>query len=156
MKRIDEKLIASVSIKAQQSSRLRMNLNFHDGDSDSCHRMLNAIEPGSYIQPHKHENPDKAEAFFSLKGRIAVVEFDDDGNITDSIILDPSRGNFGAEVLPRTWHMIFSLDEGSVAYEVKHGPYDVSIDKKFASWAPAEGDEGVDTYLEEIRKKVLD
>lgn len=156
MIRIDKNLIAKVAHRAKKSQRKRMNFNFHDGDSDLCHRMLNAIEPGSYIQPHKHENPDKSEAFFCLKGRIAVVEFDDEGNITDSVILDASAGNFGAEVMPRTWHMIFSLEEGSVAYEVKHGPYDVSVDKKFASWAPAEGDIGAEIYLEEIRKKVID
>ena len=32
------------------------------------------------------------------------------------------------------------LEPDTVILEVKKGPYDANTDKKFASWAPAEGD----------------
>jgi len=147
MIKINETLISETSQKAKLNPRRRMNLNFHKEDSATLQRMLNALEPDTYIQPHKHENPDKAEVFFVLRGRILVLEFDDDGNITEHIVLDAIKGNYGAEIAVRTWHSIISLEAGSVAYEVKDGPYNVAIDKNFAPWAPSESnDTDSDSY----------
>lgn len=154
MIKINETFISKTSEKAKTSPRRRMNYNFHKEDSARLQRMLNAMEPGTYIQPHKHENPDKVEAFFVLRGRILVVEFDDSGNIVEHIILDAKTGNYGAEIAPRTWHTIISLESGSVAYEVKDGSYNVSSDKNFAPWAPSEGDENCKSYIAEILKKL--
>ena len=154
MIKINEEFIETTSAKAKTSKRLRMNYNFHKNPSATLQRMLNAIEPGTYIQPHKHENPDKVEAFFVLRGKILVVEFDDEGNIIDHIILDPKQGNYGAEIPPRTWHSIISLEKNSVAYEVKDGPYDVEIDKHFATWAPSEDDPKSMNYIQKILEKL--
>ena len=143
MKKIDEPLLNQVSGQAKLSQRRRMNYNFHSDPSDTLQRLLNAMEPWSYVQPHKHEQPDKREIFFSLRGRIAVIEFDAEGKITDHVVLDPSRGTFGAEINERTFHSIIALDPGTVAYEFKDGPYCPVDDKNFASWAPKEGDSGV-------------
>lgn len=154
MIKINEEFISKTSEKGKQSARKRMNYNFHKHDAATLQRMLNAMEPDTYIQPHKHENPDKVEAFFVLRGRILLVEFDENGKITDHIILDPKTGNFGGEVPPRTWHTLISLEEGSVAYEVKDGPYDPSVDKNFANWAPAEGDEDCLEYNKQILNKL--
>jgi len=154
MIKINEEFIEITSAKAKTSKRRRMNYNFHNEDSANLQRMLNAMEPDTYIQPHKHEDPDKVEAFFALRGRILVVEFDDEGNISDHIILDPLKGNFGAEIATRKWHSIISLEKNSVAYEVKDGPYDAKIDKNFASWAPMEGDPEALKYNQEILEKL--
>lgn len=154
MIKIDEHLLNSVSNKAKESSRMRMNLNFHEKPEALMQRMLNAMEPETYIHPHKHENPDKSEAFFCLRGKILVVEFEDDGRIRDHILLDASLGNYGCEIPPRTWHSIISMEPGSVAYEVKDGPYDPKIDKHFAAWAPAEGDPNALSYLQNLKAKL--
>ncbi len=152
MIKITEDFIDESSQKAKISPRKRKNFNFHKHDSDRLQRMLNALEMGTYIQAHKHEDPDKVEAFFVLRGRILVVEFDDEGKITDHIILDAKKGNYGTEIAARTWHTIICLEEGSVAYEVKDGPYNVAVDKNFAPWAPPEGDQSCSSYLNEILK----
>ena len=154
MIKINETFISTTSEKAKKSSRRRQNFNFHKEDSATLQRMLNALELDTYIQPHKHENPDKVEAFFVLRGRILVVEFDDEGNITEHIVLDSRKGNYGAEIAPRTWHTIICLEPGSVAYEVKDGPYNAAVDKNFAPWAPAEGDKNCTAYLTEILEKL--
>ncbi|MCF8227481.1 MAG: WbuC family cupin fold metalloprotein [Bacteroidales bacterium] len=154
MIKIDEKFIGDVSFRARKSERKRMNHNFHEFPEDTLQRMLNAIEPGTYIQPHKHENPDKREAFFVLRGRIAVVEFDDDGRVVDHIVLDARKGKYGAEISPRTWHVIISLEPGSVAYEVKDGPYDPENDKIFAPWAPAEGEPHAEEFNEKLVREL--
>jgi cupin fold WbuC family metalloprotein len=151
---IDNKLLDVVSAQAKVSPRRRKNYNFHKDYSDTLQRLLNAMEPLSYVQPHKHEDPDKREVFFALRGRIALIEFDDLGNITGHTLLDPLNGIFGAEIPERTFHTIIPLDPETVAYEVKDGPYRMIDDKNFASWAPKEGSAEATDYLKGILKKL--
>lgn len=147
MKKITALLLDSLTAKAKTLERKRTNLNFHDGPADPLQRMLNAMQPGTYLQPHKHENPDKREVFLALTGRFVVVQFNDDGTIADHMILDPAMKEVAAEVGPRTYHTIICLSPDSVIYELKDGPYDVADDKHFAGWAPREGDPESKEYI---------
>ncbi|MFN6944203.1 MAG: WbuC family cupin fold metalloprotein [Cytophagaceae bacterium] len=149
---IDTHLLDALTEKAKGSPRLRMNHNFHSSMDDTMHRMLNAMEPGTYVQPHKHENPDKTEAFIILRGTIAIIKFSDDGLPLSCHILNSSRGLLGLEIPPRTWHSLISLETGSIVYELKHGPYQVSTDKNFAPWAPAENVPEAAFYLSDLIK----
>lgn len=153
MKIIDHKLLSEVTAKAKTSSRKRMNYNFHETLDAIVQRMLNALEPGTYVQPHKHETPDKVEAFIILKGKILVVEFDDVGNIIQNCILSAENGVLGAELPPRSWHCIVALEPGSVVYEVKDGPYSPINDKNFAPWAPKEGDPDCQEFLNGLLRR---
>lgn len=155
MIRINHQLLKDTSLKAQQSPRRRTNHNFHKHPSARVQRMLNAMEPDTYVRPHKHETPDKLEVFFCLKGSFAVVIFDDSGRITDVEILDPEKGRYGVEIAPRTWHSLVTLAPGSVAYEVKDGPYDAADDKKFAPWSPDEGSPEAAAWLESLTKSIF-
>lgn len=150
MIKIDHNLLETISQQAKQSHRLRMNYNFHSGPEDTLQRMLNAMEPGTYIRPHKHENPDKREVFFALKGSLCIVEFDDDGNIRDYTLLKAGGDCCGAEIPERTYHTVISLEPGSVAYELKDGPYIPIEDKNFATWAPPEGSPQATHYLAQL------
>jgi cupin fold WbuC family metalloprotein len=150
MIRIDNQLLNQVSGKAKTAPRQRMNHNFHQHPEDPLNRMLNAMEPGTYVQPHKHENPDKREAFLILRGAILVVAFDEAGNITDHVVMSQQAGNFGLEIPPRTFHTLICLEPGSVIYELKDGPYDAGNDKIFATWAPKEGEPGGKVYMAKI------
>ena len=154
MIKIDRWLLDKTSQQAKVSARRRMNYNFHKDYSDTLQRMLNAMEALSYIQPHKHEDPDKREIFFLIRGRTVVIEFDDLGNITDHILLDPVKGVAGAEIPERTFHTIVALDPDTVVYEIKDGPYSPVSDKNFATWAPKEGAPEVERYLEELLMRV--
>ena len=49
---IDEQLLNMVSAQAKVSLRLRMNYNFHQSLEDKCHRMINAVEPGTVCGTH--------------------------------------------------------------------------------------------------------
>ncbi len=150
MIRINEDFASQISEKAKHSARLRVNYNFHPQLDDPISRMLNAMEPGTYIQPHKHENPDRVEVFIALRGRFVVFTFDNEGNISDHFILDPSEGNYGVEIPARVYHTLISLEAGSVAYEIKEGPYYPATAKNFASWAPTEGDKETKAYMEKL------
>ena len=54
MKIINEQLLDETQAKALQSPRLRMNYNFHERLDDPINRLLNAMEPGTYLRPHRH------------------------------------------------------------------------------------------------------
>jgi cupin fold WbuC family metalloprotein len=155
MIKVTNHLLKSLSAEASTSARKRKNHNFHTIESDPLQRMLNAVEPGSYVRPHKHSNPDKREVFIILKGRMVVVEFDEKGEVSDHILLDASLGNYAAEITPASWHTVISLEIGSVYYEIKDGPYDFNTDKTFADWAPAEGTPEANKYLKTLIEKIV-
>lgn len=61
MQIISQQLLDSVSAAAQSSPRQRKNFNFHQRDDEVCHRLLNALEPDTYISPHCHRDETKGE-----------------------------------------------------------------------------------------------
>jgi cupin fold WbuC family metalloprotein len=150
LKIVSTKLLDELSQKAKISTRKRLNHNFHEDLADPINRMLNAFEPGTYLQPHKHENPDKREVFILLRGSLVVVFFDDSGNPTEFVLLDREKGNYAAEIPVGAWHTLIALESGSVVYEVKDGPYQQLSDKNFAGWAPKEGDPDCAEYLKNL------
>jgi cupin fold WbuC family metalloprotein len=154
MLHIDREMLSRLVKQARSAPRMRKNLNFHRVSDDPMHRMLHAMEPETYVQPHKHENPDKREAFIILTGRVAAVQYTEKGEVCDFMILDPGRGGFGVEIAPRTWHSLICLESGSVVYEVKDGPWDPADDKFFAPWAPKEGDAACLQYNRMILEKI--
>ena len=154
MIKINQERTGELTEQAKISPRKRKNYNLHKENSDTLQRLLNAMEPGTYIHPHKHENPDKREVFLVLTGTLLVVEFDENGNITDHLILNHHLGNFGVEIAAKTYHSVISLEKNSVAFEAKDGPYDPADDKYFAPWAPAENSPECPGYIEAILAKL--
>ncbi len=152
MEKINALFINELLEKANDSERKRTNYNFHKIASDLLQRMMNVMMPGTYVQPHKHEKPDKREVFIILKGKAVFFEFDDSGKIIDHIILDPEKESFGVEIGARKWHNLVPL-EPSVLYEVKDGPYNPANDKQFAPWAPKEGEPGCNEYNKNLLKQ---
>ena len=153
MIKIDNSTLDALTAEAKASPRKRKNKNYHPELSDTLQRMLNAMEPGTYVQPHKHEAPDKREIFVILRGSALVIEFDDNGNIVEKTTLSLLHGVLAVEIPARTWHSVISLEPGTVVYEVKDGPYLARDDKNFAPWAPKEGDADCKLYLEKLLTK---
>ena len=150
MIKITDTLIAGVAVKAKRSKRKRKNYNCHKAYSEKVQRRLNVAYPGTYIRPHKHENPDKVEIFIILKGRVLIVTFNDKGGVKERFLLDAKKGNRGVEIQPKVWHSLICLEEASCLYEVKEGPYEPLTDKNFAPWAPKEGTEAAALFNERI------
>jgi len=152
MKIIDKQLLDETTEKAMKSPRLRMNHNFHDSLDDLINRLINAMEPDTYLRPHRHKNPDKIEIFLLLRGKAALFLFDDDGNITEHFILDPEMGVYGGEIPADVWHTLVVLASGSVVYEVKQGPYAPLSRENMAPWSPAPEDtEGVKQFMDKLK-----
>lgn len=154
MIKIDDSFTSPFIEKSANSERRRTIYNFHKEYGDTLQRMMNVMQKDTYIQPHKHQNPDKREAFIIFKGKGLVIEFNDNGNITDYFILDPTIGNYGCEVAERTWHTVICLENNTIFYEVKDGPYNPADDKNFAPWAPTEGEAGCKEYNEHLIKQL--
>lgn len=151
MKLINDALLNETIEKAKQSPRLRMNYNFHEELDDPVNRLLNAMEPGTYLRPHRHLNPDKDEIFLLLRGKVAVFTFDNDGQVLETLLLDPLAGVYGAEIKAGVWHALLVLQSGSVVYEVKQGPFAPLAPDNLAPWSPAADDtEGVAAYLKQL------
>ena len=118
---IDQKLLDKVSSEAKESARLRMNYNFHQSLEDKCHRFLNAVEPGTVVEIHRH--PTKDETFVLLRGRAVVYTYNDDGSVLERIELNPNEGRCGVNIPKGVWHKVESLESGSVFFECKEGPF---------------------------------
>jgi cupin fold WbuC family metalloprotein len=149
---ISQVLINQVSIEAKAASRLRKNLNFHQFEQSLCHRLLNAIEPDSYIPPHCHLDSEKDETIILLQGRLGVVFFDEKGNVTQAAILAPGGEAVGVTVPHGEFHTFVSLESGTVFFESKAGPYQALTDGERSPWAPGEGSDDSAVYLAELRK----
>ena len=121
MKIIDTTLLDKVSAEAKDSPRLRMNYNFHQSLDDKCHRFLNAVEPGTKVEIHRH--PTKEETFVILRGRVKVSTYKDDGSVIESVVLSQKDGRYGVDIPKNVWHNVESLESGSVFFECKEGPF---------------------------------
>jgi cupin fold WbuC family metalloprotein len=136
---IDSALFDSVSRTALNSPRKRSNHNFHELD-EVYQRFLNVLTKGTYVQPHRHLNPPKPESFLSLKGELGFLLFDDSGNITNHFKISSTGPCHGIDIQPGVWHSLVTLTDICICFEGKSGPYDPTIDKEFADFAPLEGD----------------
>lgn len=146
---VDSSLIEATLARARSSPRLRANHNFHPSDADGFHRFLNVLVRGTYVAPHRHVTPPKAEAFLALRGELACFVFDDDGRVLERAVLGRD-GRHGIDIAPGIWHCIAALSDEVVCYEAKPGPWDPATDKEFAPWAPREGDARAAAYLESL------
>lgn len=119
--KLDKDLLDSITQKAKESPRLRMNHNLHDSLDSKVQRLFNALEPGTILPIHRHQNTD--ETYILIRGKIEVMFYDDDKNITDRFVISQEDGTFGVHIPKGTWHTLDVLESGSVIFEVKEGPY---------------------------------
>ncbi len=125
---------------AAESPRLRTHKELHERGADSpIQWFLNVICPGSYVAPHFHPEKGKWEWFQILRGRVAVLLFDNEGLVISRCELT-ADDTCGVEVPPEAWHTIVALEPAALL-ELKSGPYLVETDKVFAEWAPKEGEQ---------------
>ncbi len=147
MKVITRELVEQVSAEAMHNTRLRKNHNLHPSDESRCHRLLNAIEPGSYIRPHRHLDPEKDEAFILMSGTLGVVTFADDGRVVETVVMSRARGTLAVDIPHGVYHTAVSLESGTVFYEVKAGPYRQLHENEKLIWAPEDTDPQAQTFL---------
>jgi cupin fold WbuC family metalloprotein len=147
---ITAKLMDEVRRKAELSARRRMNYNFHGSAEENPHRFLNVMMRGSYVRPHRHADPAKAESWVVLEGAVKLFTFDDSGRVSGAWVLTHGGEQVGIDLSAGVWHTVVVLSDRATVFEVKPGPYDAATDKEFAAWAPAEGAPEAAGYLERL------
>jgi cupin fold WbuC family metalloprotein len=139
VKRLDNLLINRLCTEASASQRQRTAFNLHESTSDPVQRFLNVMQPGTYVRPHRHDDPAKWELTIILSGSLVILVTDKAGVVTERLELDAEGPVRGVELPAGTWHTSSALAPDTVILEIKRGPYDVKTDKDFATWAPPEG-----------------
>lgn len=121
------------------SERLRMILPIHRSQDAEVQRIVNFVQPGTYIRPHRHPLPHATESIIVLKGRIHFLIFEDDGSLKYDKVLSSKPIPGIIDIEPLVWHSFWVLEEDTILFECKKGPYDATADKEFAEWSPSEG-----------------
>ena len=62
--------------ESRLSPRRRMLLPFHRGQEDLVQRMLNFMQPGTYIRAHQHPRDWASETLMVMSGCLGFVTFD--------------------------------------------------------------------------------
>ncbi len=141
LQRLDQTLFDAVAAEARQAPRLRRNHNLH-AEPDLVQRFLNALQPGTYVRPHRHCRPDPAagfECFLVLQGAIGLLVLDEQGRVLAKERLDAAGPLRGIELPQGTLHTLVALEPDTVMFELKQGPYMPAADKDFLASFPLEG-----------------
>ena len=120
---ITQALLDKLTEQAKASPRLRMNYDLRNSSEDQSQRMLNAIEPGSPLPIHRHQNT--SETVVCLRGRLVWEFYDELERIcTESIELSPNGPVVAINIPAGQWHTVRVLESGSVILEMKNGAYE--------------------------------
>lgn len=149
-------MLSELLAKSKETPRLRILQKLHKSEDDRVHRMFNAMQPGTYITPHRHLNPAKNESIMVISGAMMLVRFDEQGEVVEYLLLQPGTETFGVDVAPHVYHTFIVLKPDTVVFEVKDGPYSSDDDKDFAPWAPREGEQGAMDYQLALIKKLAE
>ena len=136
---IDRAFLNALWAQAAESPRLRMNYDMRNSAEDTSQRMLNALQPGTVVPIHRHENTD--ESVICLCGRLEEIIYEEvteyEHVLTSGVeevvrkssfkevsrhLLCPAEGIYGMQIPAGTWHSI-NVIEPSVIFEAKDGAY---------------------------------
>jgi len=121
--KITQTVLDELTAKAKESPRLRMNLDLRNSAEDTSQRMLNAIEPGSPLPIHRHQNT--SETVVCLRGRLVEEFYDDlERTCTERIELSPNGPVVALNIPAGQWHTVQALESGTVILEMKNGKYE--------------------------------
>jgi len=138
---------------SRSSERKRIILPIHRKQEAPVQRMLNFLQPGTYIRPHKHPLAGASESLVLLQGRIHFFIFDKNGNIKWSNIIEQGTTSSVLDIEPKVWHTFLVLENDTVLFECKRGPYHSKTDKVFAEWAPEEGSDDIEKWMLDVSQR---
>ena len=144
--RLTPDLLETGKKASRESPRRRIIMPVQRTQEAHVQRLLNFLQPGTYIRPHRHSHPDKDESILCIRGRLGALFFNADGTLTATKVLDAGGPTIGVDIPHRTFHSLVALEPGTVFFEAKAGPYEPLGEDDIASWAPAEGDNEATSY----------
>lgn len=151
---IDRELMDAVAEKASQSPRRRMNYNFHRSTDEKVNRLLNVMHRGSYLPVHRHLDPERSESIIVVRGKVGITIYDNAGAELESRIVGAGCDSVGFDIEAGVWHGLVVLEDDTVLFEVKEGPYAPITPENIAPWTPAADDElAVEKFVAELEEK---
>jgi cupin fold WbuC family metalloprotein len=123
----------------RKTPKRRVRINAHPGSDDELHEMIIALEPGSYIRPHKH--PGKSEAFHIIEGQVDIVVFSEAGEVERIVSLAAKGGRhpFYYRMSTPHFHTLIIRSDLLVVHEITNGPF-LPTGTIYAAFAPEESD----------------
>ncbi|MGM0460315.1 MAG: WbuC family cupin fold metalloprotein [Bacteroidota bacterium] len=149
---LSQEMIREGLKESRSSARGRMILPIHRKQEAEVQRLINFLQPGTYIRPHKHPMPHASESIILLQGSIRFFTFDGSGKVLTDNNLTSKPIPDVIDIEPGTWHSFLVLEPDSIIFECKKGPYDAETDKEFAPWAPDESDNKAIEFMENLAK----
>lgn len=147
----DDALFARVAAEARLSPRRRMNYNFHRSTDDAVNRLLNAMHRDSYLPVHRHLSPSRSESCVVLRGSVGVTIYDDAGGVVTRRRVSADGPCCGFDIEAGVWHGLVVLEDDTVLFEVKQGPYVPIAPDNIAPWSPPAEDAGaVAEFIKEL------
>lgn len=119
--KIDKTILDELTAKAKASERLRMNLDMRTSSDDTSQRMLNAVEPGTIVPIHRHCST--AETVIIVRGKVKEIFYDDNGNVTEEVLMEVGGECPMVQIPAGMWHTIEALESGTVIFEAKDGAF---------------------------------
>lgn len=120
-------LLDELTAQAKASPRLRMNLDLRNTPADQSQRMLNALEPGTVMPIHRHQNT--SETVVVLRGKVKWLYYNDMGELTATILVEAGGDICGLSVPMGQWHSLECLESGSVILECKDGVWEALVEE---------------------------
>ncbi len=143
-RKVNRAVIEGLKAKALALPGSGARLCLHRDQTDAVQEMIIVHRKGAYVRPHRHDG--QTESFHVLEGRMLVVIFDDEGNVTDRFQMAPCGGDdcFMVRLADGCWHTMLPQTETVVFVEMTSGPFDAETHNTYAPWAP-DGSAAADT-----------
>lgn len=137
---LDNKLFDEILLRAQESSRRRMNFDLRTQAQppvgicgsewkDQSQRMLNVLMTDTVIPIHRHT--ETSETVIVCRGKVREEFYDADGNKTAEFVLQAGGECPGIQVPMGQYHTLVCLEDGSVIFEAKDRAYDPEGTEEF-------------------------
>lgn len=123
---------------SRNSPRKRFILPIHRTQDASVQRMMNFLQPGTYIRPHMHPRPGAIETIVLLSGHVRFFIYSEEGKIIHQCELKSGTPDCLIDIEDNVWHSFEVLSPDTIIFECKMGPYDSNLDKTFAPWSDPE------------------
>ena len=118
---ITTELLHQLSLQAKENPRLRQNYDLRNSPEDQSQRMLNALEPGTVIPIHRHQ--ESSETVIMIRGAIREHFYDNNGQETEFITLRYGDA-IPILIIPKgAWHNLECLEPDTIIFECKDGRY---------------------------------
>lgn len=119
---INKQLLDILSSQAKVNPRLRQAYDLRNGENDNSQRMLNALEPGTVMPIHRHRK--SSETVVIVRGSLIERFYDEDGNVTEEVLMAAGGENPVVQVEKGRWHSLECLETGTVLFESKDGAWE--------------------------------